>query len=92
MAINIKSKKFICAVFFGFLICCQKNDFNPKLVDYLKAERALRKTITQHQGLNDSLNVLEKRLGINAKKELKKLENKPEAWVNLLKALDNEKK
>ncbi|MEO0185436.1 MAG: hypothetical protein ABIL22_02495 [candidate division WOR-3 bacterium] len=91
MAIISATNKAIWVIVLAFSLSCQKDDHNPKLVDYLKAERILKKTIAQNQGLNDSLTVLEKRLGIDAKKELKKLEHKPETWVNLLKALDDEK-
>lgn len=85
------NKKIFLPIFFFFLLFCKKADYNPKLVDYLKAERNLRINIIQEQELNDSLITLQKRFRIDVKEELKKLEKKPEAWVKLLKALDNEK-
>ncbi|MEO0094570.1 MAG: hypothetical protein ABIL46_04895 [candidate division WOR-3 bacterium] len=84
-------KSLIFTIPFIFFLICSKNDFNPKLVDYLKGERELRKNVSQNQGLDDSLIVLQKRLGIDIKKELKKLEEKPELWIKVLKAIDGEK-
>ncbi len=65
-------------------------EYNPKLVEYLKAERALKKRVGPHQGLNDSLKSLQTTLKIDVKKELKKIEKNPELWIKLLKAIDGE--
>ncbi|MGQ9465068.1 MAG: hypothetical protein ACUVQ3_01410 [bacterium] len=85
------TKRTIFILVLQFLLCCVSNDFNPKLVDYLKAERELRKKIEQNQGLEDSLAVLQKRFQIDANKEIAKIKNKPELWVKLLKAIDSVK-
>lgn len=74
-----------------FLVHCSKADFNPKLVEYLKAERELKKNILPQQGLDDSLICLQKRFKIDVNKELKKIQNNPESWIKLLKAIDGEK-
>lgn len=60
-------------------------------MDYLKKERELRKHIGQNQELEDSLNILQKNLKIDVKKELKKIEKNPEAWIKLFKELDEER-
>lgn len=88
MAIT-KSTIFIIVLL--FFVCCSRNSYNPKLVDYLKAERELRKNIPQNQGLEDSLVVLKQRFKIDINKEIEKLNGKPELWVKLLKAIDGEK-
>ncbi len=72
-------------------LSCRKSDYNPKLVDYLKAERELRKRIPANQGLADSLVALQKNYRMDVEKELRKLHDKPESWIKLLRAIDGEK-
>ena len=91
MAINLKNLKFFSIIFFTVFCCGHKSEYNPKLVDYLKAERELRKHINQSDILQDSLQILQKSFKINPEKELKKLENNPDIWVKLLKEIDGEK-
>jgi hypothetical protein len=86
----VKKTSYWAIALLLFLVC-KKPQYNPKLVDYFKAERALKKQGIQTQALKDSLNILQKRLNIDLDKELKKLEGNPESWISLLKALDNEK-
>ncbi|MCX7995485.1 MAG: hypothetical protein N3A65_06930 [candidate division WOR-3 bacterium] len=74
-----------------FLLSCSKGDINPRLVDYIKAERELRKKISQDKGLEDSLTAMKKRLKLNKDKELKQLEDRPDLWVKFLNMIDGEK-
>uniref|UniRef100_A0A7C4XMZ1 Lipoprotein n=1 Tax=candidate division WOR-3 bacterium TaxID=2052148 RepID=A0A7C4XMZ1_UNCW3 len=69
-------------------LSCSDSDYNSKLAEYIKRERELRKSITNNQELEDSLKALRKRFGIDLKKELKKLDRKPEIWVRLLNDID----
>ena len=78
---------FIFALFFS----CVKNEYNPRLVEYLKAEQDLRKRVSEEQGLEDSIKVLQKKYNINLERELSKLNDDPEAWLELIKELKSEK-
>jgi len=91
VAIALKNLKLFPVIALALFLCCGRVDYNPKLVDYLKAERELRKRINQNQGLEDSLSILQKNLKIDVKKELKKIEKNPEAWIKLFKEIDGEK-
>ena len=73
------------------LVACH-NAYNPGLAQYLKAERELRRRVSAEQGLEDSLSVLRKKFQINVEKELAKIKNDPEAWLKLLKELQDGKK
>lgn len=73
------------------MFTCSKQYYNPRLVEYLKAERDLRKRVSEEQGLEDSLRVLQKKYRINVDKELTKLKSNPDAWQHLIKELRNEK-
>ncbi|MEO0215470.1 MAG: hypothetical protein ABIL70_09685 [candidate division WOR-3 bacterium] len=73
--------------FFGALITCKKEVYNPKLPAYLRAENELRSRISPEQGLSDSIVNLQKRYRINPDKELKRLEKNPDAWLKLIKEL-----
>lgn len=84
-------KNIILIPLFLLFVFCSTNDFNPVLVDYIRAEREMKKKIPQNQGLDDSLIALQKRLKIDVDKELKKVKNRPELWIKLLKAIDGEK-
>ncbi len=88
---SLKKLSFFLIIIPALFFYCKKVEYHPKLVDYLKAEREMRKHITQSQGLEDSLYVLQKNFKIDVKKELKKIEKNPEAWIKLLKAIDGEK-
>jgi hypothetical protein len=72
-------------------LSCPKQDYNPELVKYLRAEKELRNRITEEQGLSDSLKRLQKKYNIDLDKELKTLSKNPEAWVKILKELKIEK-
>ncbi|MEO0122746.1 MAG: hypothetical protein ABIL69_01915 [candidate division WOR-3 bacterium] len=89
MAVNLKKPNIILIIVLAFFFSCKSSEYNPKLVDYLNAEREMRKRVSQ--GLEDSLYVLQKNFKIDLKKELKKIEKNPEAWTKLLKAIDGEK-
>ncbi len=84
-------KTWVWAIVLLLFLICKKAEYDPKLVDYFKAERELKKHGIQNQALKDSLISLQKRLKIDLDKELKKLEGNPELWIKLLKAIDNEK-
>jgi hypothetical protein len=78
---------FILASFFS----CVKNEYNPRLVEYLRAEQDLRKRVSEEQGLEDSIKVLQRKYNVNLERELSKLNDNPEAWLELIKELKGEK-
>ncbi len=82
--------KFVIVIF-AVLISCTKQDYKPKLVEYLKAEKELRKRVSEEQGLNDSLTILQQKYDINLEKEISKFTDNPETWLKLLKELKIEK-
>lgn len=86
---KFKISKFL--LIFTVIITCAKHDYNPKLVEYLKAEKDLRSRVNQEQGLSDSIKILQKEYNIDLEKELSKFKDNPEAWVKLLKELRIEK-
>jgi len=81
----------LAIIFIFFSLFCTKHDYNPQLVDYLKAEKDLKKRVSKEQGLSDSIKVLQKKYRIDLEKELSKLKDNPKAWLKLLKELKGEK-
>jgi signal recognition particle receptor subunit beta len=69
------------------VIACTKSDYNPNLVEYIKAEKELRSRITEEQGLSDSIKILQQKYNIDLEEELSKLSDNPEDWIKLLKDL-----
>lgn len=87
---NLNSK--ITLVFLLMLIlACLKNDYNPGLIEYLRAEKDLRLRVNEPQGLNDSIKVLQQKYHIDSGKELARLKDNPDRWLKLIKALSIEK-
>lgn len=84
---NLKVLVFVIAI----TISCGKKSYNPHLVEYLKAERNLRKNVSEQEGLSDSIAALQKRYKINLEKEFSKLRDEPDGWLKLLKELGIEK-
>ncbi len=82
-----KGTGFIFPILLLSLFCAKKSPYNPKLIEYLKAERELRSKIAPEEGLSDSIVNLQKRYRINPDKELKKLKENPDAWLKLCKEL-----
>ena len=74
-----------------FILSCTKQDYNPKLIEYLRAEKDLRNRISDKQILSDSINVLQKRYHIDPELELSKLKDNPDAWLKLVRELKIEK-
>ncbi|KPJ74184.1 hypothetical protein AMJ52_01620 [candidate division TA06 bacterium DG_78] len=87
--IEYKTRSLILAVAILFLSCTQQT-YDPHLLEYLKAEKDLRTRITEEQGLNDSLRVLQQHYKINKERELSKLKKNPEAWLQLIKDINIE--
>lgn len=83
-------KKIFIFIPFLFVVCANK-DINPKFVEYLKAEKNLRKRVSEEQGLEDSIKVLQQKYNIDSEKELSKLKNNPKNWIELIKKLKIEK-
>jgi len=71
----------------AILIACGQRDYNPNLVEYIKAEKELRSRITAEQGLSDSIKILQQKHNIDLEEELSKLSDNPEDWIKLLKDL-----
>lgn len=78
------------AALFIFLSCSKKNSYEG-LIEYIKAERDLRSRIGQIHGIEDSVKVLSEKHGIDLSKSYNDLIDHPEAWVDILQALKNEK-
>uniref|UniRef100_A0A7C4XEL0 Uncharacterized protein n=1 Tax=candidate division WOR-3 bacterium TaxID=2052148 RepID=A0A7C4XEL0_UNCW3 len=76
---------------FAFFTFCKKAPYSPRLPEYIKAEKELRKDITPEQGLDDSIANLQKKYRIELKRELEKLKNNPESWLRLIKELTDGK-
>ncbi len=72
-----------------FYAACAKN-YNPKLVEYLKAEKELRQRVAPANGLDDSIKVLQKKYPFNLQKEIAMLQQNPELWIKLIKELKSE--
>ncbi|MEO0162377.1 MAG: hypothetical protein ABIL39_09370 [candidate division WOR-3 bacterium] len=85
------SKRFLFILPLLFFFSCSGEDINPKLLEYFKTEKELRKNINSEKELNDSLSALKTRLKIDPDKELKRFASKPELWLKFLKAIDGEK-
>ncbi len=73
------------------MLFCTQHNYHPKLVEYLRAEKELRKRVTEEQGLNDSINVLRQKYDIDLEKEFSRIKDNPEAWIELFKELKDEK-
>jgi len=84
---KLKIKIPIILFVLTILIDCGQQDYNPKLVDYIKAEKELRSRITEEKGLSDSIKILQQKHNIDLEKELSKLADNPENWIKLLKDL-----
>lgn len=82
--LGIAGLGFICAI-----TVCRKG-YHPRLVEYLKAEQRLRDRISEAKGLSDSLQALQAEFRIDRDKELERLRDDPDQWVEVLKALRNE--
>lgn len=70
---------------------CSRDNYHLKIVEYLKAERDLRKRVSEEYGLADSIKILQKKYHLNLDKELAKIKDNPEAWIRLLKELEIDK-
>lgn len=73
------------------MLVCTKQDYNPKLVEYLRKTRELHERLTEQEGLDDSIKVLQRKYKIDLDKELSKLRDDPEGWIKLLKELKVER-
>ena len=84
---------FILFAVASFFVCtsCSRNPVNDKLIEYLKAEKALRDRIGQVPGIEDSVKILSKKHGIDLTESYADLVRKPEAWIEILQELKNEK-
>jgi hypothetical protein len=65
MALTTISIRFIVNV--GIALCittlaCTKQDYSPRLVEYLAAEKDLRSRVRIEHGLSDSLQALKKKI------------------------------
>ena len=84
---KLKIKILIILFVLVVVITCTKSDYNPNLVEYIKAEKELRSRITEEQGLSDSIKILQQKHNIDLEEELSKLSDNPEDWIKLLKDL-----
>lgn len=96
MEINVRLKqtiilKIALILISIFILSCTKQDYNPKLIEYLRAEKDLRNKISDKQILSDSINVLQKRYHLDPELELSKLKDNPDAWLKLVRELKIEK-
>jgi len=73
------------------IIGCARENYNPRLPEYLRAERDLRQRVNEEDGLTDSIKVLQQRYKINLEKEFSRMQSHPKAWLKLLEELKIEK-
>jgi hypothetical protein len=83
----LKIKIPIILFVLAILIDCGQRDYNPKLIEYIEAEKELRSRITEEQGLSDSIKILQQKHNIDLEEELSKLSDNPEEWIKLFKDL-----
>jgi hypothetical protein len=88
MISHFKYLSIIVAVIF---LNCGKETHNPHLVEYLREERKLRRRINENEGLSDSISLLQQKYNIDIEKEISKLNNSPDRWLELLEELKIEK-
>ncbi len=88
MIFHFKHLSITIAVIF---LSCTREARNPHLVEYLREERRLRKRIDEKEGLSDSIAILQQRYNIDIEKEISKLNDNPDAWLELLEELKIEK-
>lgn len=82
---------FITFTLFFTYLKCSKKDSHDRLIEYIKAEKALRSRIGQVRGIEDSVKILSKDYGISLREYYIDLVDHPEAWVEIIQALKNEK-
>ena len=80
----------VCAILFLFFKCSRKPSYDV-LIEYIKEEKALRGRLGQVRGVEDSVKMLSKEYGVDLTGSYADLVNDPEAWVEILQALKNEK-
>ena len=72
------------------LFACRQN-YNPRLPAYLKAEKELRSRVTPEQGLKDSINLLAAKFNIDPEREVARLKYDPQSWVRLINEIQGRK-
>ena len=82
---------FILSLLFIACFGCSRKISHDKLIEYIQAEKALRSRIGEVRGIEDSVQVLSKEYGINLTESFIDLVDHPEAWVEIIKALKDEK-
>ncbi|MGB3478881.1 MAG: hypothetical protein WBB67_06955 [bacterium] len=74
------------------MLCgCTRKKPHTNLVEYIKAEKALRSRIGQEPWIEDSVRALSKRYGLDLNKTLAELADEPEVWLEVLQELKNGK-
>jgi len=81
---------FMIASFFACQGCSRKST-EDKLVEYIKAEKALRDRIGLVPGIEDSVKMLGKEHGIDLTASYAELTRKPQAWIEILQELKSGK-
>lgn len=77
----------------SLLVClsCSRKPEHKKLVDYIKAEKALRDRIGHLPTIEDSVKLLREEHNVDLIESYADLIRKPDAWVEILQKLKNEK-
>jgi hypothetical protein len=79
-------------IILSLLLCgCTRKKTHTGLVEYIKAEKALRDRIGQEPWIEDSVRALSKRYGLDLNKTLAELTDEPEVWLELLQELKDGK-
>ncbi len=68
-------------------ISCGKIDTTDRFAKYLQDEKKIRERVINPQELEDSLNALRNRFGIDPEQEISKLQTEPADWIVLLRKL-----
>jgi hypothetical protein len=82
--------RFGCGIALLTLIVCARDTYDPRFVDYLQEEKALRSRVPASYGLADSIALLRKEYDIDVDEELEILSEYPEEWIRLLKEIRRE--
>lgn len=83
--------KYLGIIIVVIFLNCGKETLNPHLVEYLREERKLRRRINENEGLSDSISLLQQRYNIDIEKEISKLNDNPDRWLELLEELKIER-
>jgi hypothetical protein len=72
-------------------VACKRADRAVVFADYLKEEKKLRGRVTNEESLQDSINELREKYGIDRQVAMRQLSEKPTQWIDLLRKLRDDR-